>query len=51
MSLELVYQELRLIRADIKELRQEVSRYKGFVHGVLWCLGGIAGVLGYLRVM
>lgn len=51
MSLELVYQELQLIRQDIKVLREEVTRYKGFVHGVLWCLGAIAGVLGFVGVM
>lgn len=45
MNLDIIYQELQQVRVDIKQLRQEVARYKGFIHGVLWCLGTLAAVL------
>lgn len=48
MNLEVLYSELQLIREDIKELRQDVTCYRAFVHGVLWCLGALAAVLGYV---
>ena len=48
MSLDLIYQEIQLIRADIKQLKQEIARYKGFVLGVIWCLGALASILAYL---
>lgn len=50
MNLEMLYEELRQIRHEIHELREEITRYKGFVHGVLWCLGALTAVLGYLGV-
>ena len=33
---QLLKDELKEVRNDIKELRREVTQYKGFVGGVLW---------------
>lgn len=33
---QILKDELKEVRKDIRELRAEVTRYKGFVGGVLW---------------
>lgn len=33
---QILKDELKEVRKDIRELRQEVTKYKGFVGGVLW---------------
>ncbi len=44
MDIKEIMHELRAIRGDIKELRTEITHYKGFVGGVLWVIGGLVAV-------
>ena len=34
--------DIKEIRKDIKDLRQEITRYKGFIGGVLWAAGALS---------
>lgn len=40
--------ELKVIRAEIGELRQDIGRYRGFVGGVVWGLSALAGAVGFI---
>lgn len=40
--------ELRAIRLEIAELREDIDRYRGFIGGVAWCLSAIAGFIGFI---
>lgn len=40
--------EMRLIRNDVQDLREELHRYKGFVGGVVWCFSALAAVVGFV---
>lgn len=48
MQIEQIIDELRDMRGDIKQLRTELERYKGFVGGVLWCVSAIAASVGFV---
>ena len=48
MEMESVLEEIRLVRADVKELRGELQRYKGFVGGVAWSLSALTALVGFL---
>lgn len=40
--------EIRQIRFEIRELKEELQRYKGFVGGVAWCLSALTAVVGFV---
>jgi hypothetical protein len=40
--------EIKEIRREVHDLRVELTRYKGFVGGVLWCVSGTAALLGFV---
>ncbi len=40
--------EIRHIRDDVQELREELHRYKGFVGGVVWCFSALAATVGFV---
>lgn len=48
MSMEDIFSELRLIRQDIRQLRAEVTRYKGFTGGMIWSVGILSACLGMI---
>ena len=48
MTLEQIYEEIHAIRHEVQTLHAELSRYKGFVGGVLWVVTAMAGAVGYL---
>lgn len=45
--------EIQDIRAEIRELKQEITRYKGFLGGVMWTFAALSAcvhiVLQWLR--
>ncbi len=43
-----LYVELKEIRSEIKELKQEFSRYKGFLGGVLWAASATGAAVVFL---
>lgn len=43
-----VVAELRAIRQEIADLREDIETYRGFIGGVAWCLSALAGVVGFL---
>lgn len=42
------WQLLTEVRQEVRELRQEVSRYKGFIGGVLWVVSALSAGVGAL---
>lgn len=48
MKLSEVMMEVRELRADVQGLKQELQRYRGFVGGVLWCIGALGAVVGFV---
>lgn len=47
-NVKVIVEELRGIRQDIADLREDIDNYKGFVGGVAWCLSALAGGIGFL---
>lgn len=45
---QLLKDELKEVRKDIKDLRQEVTKYKGFVGGVLWSMAAVFAVFQFI---
>jgi hypothetical protein len=43
---EIVF-ELRKIAGEVRALRDELERYKGFVGGVAWCLSALTAFVGF----
>ncbi len=41
-----IYSELQELRAEIKSLKLELSRYKGFMDDVLWLGGATCAAIG-----
>ncbi len=41
-------EEVRGLRADVHEIREDLERYRGFVAGVVWCFSGVAALAGFL---
>jgi hypothetical protein len=39
--------ELRKIAGEVRALRDELERYKGFVGGVAWCLSALTAFVGF----
>lgn len=48
MIMQEIVIELRELRHDVQGLKQEMQRYKGFVGGVMWCMGALSAVGGFL---
>lgn len=48
MDMREVVAELRALRADVQDVREEIAAYKSFVGGAAWCLSGLAGVAGFV---
>jgi hypothetical protein len=44
---EIVF-ELRKITNEVRALRDELERYKGFVGGVAWCLSALTALVGFV---
>lgn len=40
--------ELGEIRREIKELKRELTRYRGFIGGVVWVVGALSAAIGLL---
>lgn len=40
--------EIRQIRFEVRELKEELQRYKGFVGGVAWCLSALTALVGFV---
>jgi hypothetical protein len=45
---QLLKDELKEVRKDIRELRQEVTKYKGFVGGVLWTAAALFAAFQFI---
>lgn len=43
-----VREEIRGLRADVQDIKQEMEHYRGFVAGAAWCFAAIAGAVGFL---
>lgn len=48
MLLEELVEEMRGLRVDVRQMREEMERYRGFVAGVAWCFASIAGFIGFV---
>ena len=48
MEIMNVLDEIRLVRGDVRALREELERYKGFVGGVMWCMAALTAVVGFV---
>lgn len=48
MVIDDIVAELRAIRLEIADLREDIDRYRGFIGGVAWCLSALAGFVGFL---
>ncbi|MFZ2587889.1 MAG: hypothetical protein WAZ18_07230 [Alphaproteobacteria bacterium] len=40
--------EVRALRSDLQDLKEELHRYKGFVGGVMWCMGALSAAGGFV---
>lgn len=45
---KIISQEIREIHQEIKEIRHEVTKYKGFVGGVVWAVTALAVSLQFI---
>lgn len=45
---QIMREELRDIRTDIKELRHEITKYKGFIGGVIWTFAAVSTAAHFL---
>lgn len=48
MDLTALIEEVRGLRTDVQDMREELERYRGFVAGAAWCLATIGGVTGFV---
>ena len=48
MELSELIEELRGLRMDVRDMREEMARYRGFVAGVAWCFAAVAGFVGFV---
>lgn len=48
MDVEGIVEELRAIRGDIAQLREDMGHYRGFVVGAAWGLSALAGAVGFI---
>lgn len=43
---EQLWEEMRDLRQDVKEMRKELSGYKGFIGGVMWVISALSAAIG-----
>ncbi|MCP5405777.1 MAG: hypothetical protein H6922_06115 [Pseudomonadaceae bacterium] len=48
MRLQDVMVEVRELRQQVRQLQQELQRYKGFIGGVMWCLSALSAAGGFV---
>jgi hypothetical protein len=48
MTPDTIQDELKDIRIDIRELRREIHRYKGFLGGVMWSFVAMAACVQFI---
>lgn len=48
METELLHLEIKEIKKEVRSLHQEMTKYKGFVGGVLWSVAAIATAANFL---
>jgi len=44
----IIINEIHDIRAEIKELREEITRYKGFLGGVMWSFAALSAAVHFV---
>jgi hypothetical protein len=47
MEMGHIVEELRALRADIQDIREDLRQSRGFIGGVVWVIGALAAVLGF----
>ena len=40
--------EVKGLRGDVRDMREELEHYRGFVAGAAWCFATIAGAVGFV---
>jgi hypothetical protein len=48
MDIQEMLREIRELRSEVHNLRVELTRYKGFAGGVMWCVSGTTALLGFV---
>lgn len=48
METSLLHQEIKEIRKEVRSLHEEMTKYKGFVGGVLWSIAAIVTAANFL---
>ena len=48
MDLSGLIDEVRGLRTDVRQMREEMERYRGFVAGAAWCFATIGGAVGFV---
>ena len=48
MDVSTLVEELRGLRGDVRQLREDMERYRGFVAGAAWCFATIGGGVGFV---
>lgn len=48
MGVEEIHQDLKEIRLELRQLRQEITKYKGFVGGVMWAFAALSATLTFV---
>lgn len=48
MDVTELLEEVRGLRADVREIREDLEHYRGFVAGVVWCFSGLAALAGFV---
>jgi hypothetical protein len=43
-----VLEELRALRGEIQNIREDLRHARGFIGGVVWIIGTMAAVMGFL---
>lgn len=46
VPLSVIHKELLTIKHDVASLKDEMTRYKSFVGGVVWAVGAISAAVG-----
>lgn len=48
MDLGALVDEMKGLRGDVRALREDMERYRGFVAGAAWCFATVGGVVGFV---
>lgn len=41
-------EEVRGLRRDVHDIKQEIEHYRGFIAGVAWSFAALAGTVGFV---